>query len=226
MSSALSVQSEQLLECFGKDNPEWENHLDQILAACDLLCDAYHNQHLILTCGNGGSASDALHITGELVKSFVLPRRLSQQDQQAFVDAFDQDGQKLSNHLVYGLRAVSLPAESALTSAMGNDVGYEFAYAQQVYALGQQGDILIAMSTSGNSANVVAALQAAKVKGMHTIGLTGQTNCRMDNLCDVIFHAPALETYRVQEYHLALYHILCLLVESQLFAQHSELTAS
>tara|TARA_Y100000589_G_scaffold322605_1_gene355770 strand:+ start:338 stop:1021 length:684 start_codon:yes stop_codon:yes gene_type:complete len=226
MQMKLSTPSQRLFEQFALDHPGWEEHSDKLLSTVSLLCEAYHKHALLLTCGNGGSASDASHLVGELVKSFTLPRSLSDTDKQSFIDHHGHAGAKLASSLAYGLRAVSLPVESVLLTAMGNDVSFDIAFAQQVYALGQAGDILIAMSTSGNSANVIAALQAAKVKGMHTVGLTGQSDCPMDELCDLIFHAPSTQTYRVQEYHLALYHMICLLVESQLFATSTELAAT
>lgn len=213
----LSDTSQSLLDRFLADNPAWGLHTPQILATMNLLCLAYHHRHLLLTCGNGGSASDASHIVGELIKSFDISRPLSATDQQRFTDAYGDTGTQLAAKLAYGLRAVSLSAESVLLTAMGNDVGFTEAFAQQVYALGHTDDILLAMSTSGKSANILNALRAAKAKGLHTIGLTGQNDCPMDELCDIIFHAPATKTYRVQEYHLALYHVLCLLVEYQLF---------
>lgn len=216
--TTLSSSSDQLLKAFESDHQAWQSQTPLLLHAVDLLCKAYHQQALLLTCGNGGSAADASHIVGELVKSFRIHRPLNPPDQQTLIDAYGEEGRQLADKLVYGLRAVSLSSESILLTAMGNDVGFDMGFAQQVQALGLSGDILLALSTSGRSGNVLAALRVAKTKGMHTIGMTGDAPCPMDDLCDVIFHAPANTTHRIQEYHLAMYHAICLLVENQLFA--------
>lgn len=212
------MTTEQIIDQFNLAHPLLVDHIPALLDAVDMLCDAYHRQALLLTCGNGGSAADASHIVGELVKSFRIPRPLNHTEKQAFFDTFSEDGNTLSRHLMHGLRAVSLNSETILLTAMGNDVGFEFAFAQQVMALGKPGDILFALSTFGNSANVIAALQTARVIGMHTVGMTGEKPCKMDQLCDILFHARANTTHHIQEHHIALYHALCLMVENQLFA--------
>jgi phosphoheptose isomerase len=213
----LSTSSQSILDRFVMEHPAWQSQSIQLLNAVGQLCKAYHQHALLLTCGNGGSASDASHIVGELVKCFRIPRPLPAADQHAWQQHYGDAGQQIAARLACGLRAVSLSSESVNLTAMGNDVGYDMAFAQQVQALGQNGDILMAMSTSGQSANIITALKTARVKGMSTIGMTGQNTCQMDDVCDLIFHAPATETYRVQEHHLALYHALCMLVENELF---------
>jgi D-sedoheptulose 7-phosphate isomerase len=216
--TTFSTSSEHLLDTFKRNHPAWLSHEVQLRDTVNLICQGYHEGVLILTCGYGGSAADASHIVGELVKSFNHPRPLTCDDQASFIDAYGDAGKILADHLVYGLLAVSLSTESITLPAMGNDVGFEYAQAQQVQSLGHAGDILIGLSTSGNSANVIAAMRTARLKDMYTIGLTGQTNCKLDEVCDIVFHAPATVTYRIQEHHLALYHAICLLVENQLFS--------
>jgi D-sedoheptulose 7-phosphate isomerase len=145
----------------------------------------------VLLAGNGGSAADAQHIAGELVSRFEFDRP--------------------------GLAAVALTTDTSILTAIGNDYGYERLFARQVQALGRRGDVFIAYSTSGNSPNILAALQAARELGLVTLGFTGNRGGTMNALCDHLLAVPAAETPRIQEGHLVLGHILCGLIESTLF---------
>lgn len=159
----------------------------------------------IMTCGNGGSFSDAAHIVGELMKSFKLKRPVKDR-------VFDGD---YAEKLEEAIPAVCLGETSALSTAIINDIGGEWAYAQQVYGLGCKGDILIAISTSGNAANVVRAASVAVKKGVFVIGLTGWSGGKLKEYCDLCFNVPETETYKVQELHLPLYHMLCAAAEAE-----------
>ena len=183
--------------------------------AVTALCSCHSRHGLILTCGNGGSASDASHIVGELLKGFCHKRPPS----PAQLLSLEQhlDDAELASKLQQGVRAVCLCEAATILTATANDLSPELLYAQPVFALGRPGDILIGISTSGNALNVVRALQTARAIGMCTIGLTGAKHGRMDRLCDLLFKVPETETYKIQELHLPLYHALCAMVESELF---------
>lgn len=221
MTMQLTTSSQKILDQFSVNVPQWNDQLISIIQCIDLICGGYRRHVLLMTCGNGGSASDASHIVGELVKSFRMARPIDAELRARLINIDPQNGAVTADQLQCGLRAVSLSSESVLLTAMGNDVGFEMCFAQQVCALGCPGDILLGLSTSGRSTNVIKALQVAKAKGIHTIGMAGNRPCPMRNLCDIYFPAPADETYRIQEFHLALYHVICAVVENQLFDTHS-----
>lgn len=195
----------------------------EISAACDCLVTTFRTGHKLLLCGNGGSAADCDHITGELLKGFLSRRPLGDKDKAALAAALPggdthPDHPLLSGSLQGAPPAISLPAQTALVSAFSNDVDPALVYAQLVWGLGQPGDTLLCLSTSGNSRNVVLAAEAARARGLHTIALTGEAESDLSRLCTITVKAPAHETYRVQEYHLPIYHYLCAAVESALFA--------
>ena len=175
-----------------------------------LLRDTFRGGHTVLLCGNGGSAADAEHWAAELLKGFASKRALD-----------ERDGAKLPAELAQALQgalsAIPLTGFPALSSAFGNDVAPEFTFAQLVWGLGEPGGALVGISTSGNARNVCAALQTARARGMRTLGLSGETGGAMGPLCDVLLRAPSTETYRVQEYHLAIYHCLSLMLEEEFF---------
>ncbi len=195
-----------------------------IEAARDLIIHTYEHGGRLLLCGNGGSCADCDHITGELLKGFLSHRPLSESDCMALVDALpegesDPDLYLLAGQLQGGLPALSLPSQTALVSAFANDVEPALVYAQLVWAQGKTGDLLVCLSTSGNSRNVVLAAKAARAKGMFTLALTGENESELSRLCDVTVQAPSSETYRVQEYHLPVYHYLCAAAEQHFFGE-------
>ena len=177
----------------------------------------------ILLCGNGGSAADADHIAAELMKSFVYRRPL-ERDFVALLheQCPEEDANRLAAALEAPVAAISLGSQIATLTAFSNDVDYRFAFAQQVFGLGRPGDVLVAISTSGNSANVLHACQVGRARGLSVIGLTGAGGGRMRALCDVALLAPAHQTHLVQELHLPLYHALCLALEERLFARYGK----
>ena len=167
-------------------------------------------------CGNGGSASDSEHIVGELMKEFSIRRPLDQQMKTKLLEAGDEDGM-LAQNLQGALPAITLTENCALSTAYANDAVPILNFAQQVYGYGTENDVLLGISTSGNSQNVVYAIKTAKAKGMHVIGLTGKSGGCMRELCDVAICVPETETYRIQELHLPVYHCLCLMIEEEFF---------
>lgn len=189
---------------------------DQIQAAHDLLAASFASGGKLMLCGNGGSACDCEHIAGELMKSFVLPRPLGQQDAEALKAAGDA-GDRLASALQQGLPCIVLNGLPGLSSAFANDEEPALVYAQQAWVYAREGDVLLGVTTSGNSDNVVQAAIAAKARGAKIIGLTGQKLGRLAPLCDVLLNVPDTETFRVQELHLPIYHALCLMLEEHFF---------
>ena len=182
---------------------------EEIERAYGLLETAYSQGGKLLVCGNGGSAADSDHIVGELMKGFYKKRPLSDAEKDGLGD--------LGNRLQGALPAVSLTGHSALSTAFLNDVDPEMVFAQQVYGYGTPESSLIGISTSGNSKNVIYALETARLKGMHTIGLTGASGGKMKSLCDVCICVPSDCTPDIQELHLPVYHALCKMLEEAFF---------
>ena len=179
-----------------------------------VILDSYQRGGKILLCGNGGSAADCEHISGELLKGFLLKRTPEDEELTGLSLAI---GSENAAKLQRGIPAIPLPSMSAAISAFSNDVDPELVYAQLVYALGKKGDVLIGLSTSGNSKNVVHAIKIAKSLGIKTIALTGRDGGELKNIADVTIRVPATETYKVQEYHLPIYHAICAEAERILF---------
>jgi len=189
-------------------------------AAFVALRDALRAGHKILACGNGGSAADADHIVGELMKSFAYHRPISRRDQAALRALAPDVASELIAGLESPLAAISLPSQTGLLTAIANDVAYPFVFAQQVLGLGAPGDVLIAISTSGNSKNVLHACRVARLRGVISIGLTGADGGELARTADITLRAPARETHLIQELHLPIYHALCLALEEHFFAVH------
>lgn len=172
----------------------------------------------VMTCGNGGSCADADHIVGELMKGFLKKRPMSQEQKQAMLARCPDLKEETLNKLQGGLPALSLCSLTALNTAFCNDVDPELMYAQAVFAMGKSGDVLIAMSTSGNAANVCQAAMVAKAMGITVVGLTGASGGRLREIADLCICVPEKETFKVQELHLPVYHYLCAAVEGHFFA--------
>ena len=205
-----------------QSHPSLEACRDTVESARNLLIDTYREGGKLLLCGNGGSAADCDHIAGELLKGFLSLRPLSEEDCIALADTLpdgeaDPDLYLLAGHLQGGLPAISLPSQTAAVTAVCNDTDPALIFAQLVWALGQAGDSLLCLSTSGNSRNVVLAAKAARAKGMKVLAMTGERDSALSALADVTIKAPATDTYRVQEYHLPIYHYLCAAIEEEFF---------
>lgn len=172
----------------------------------DRLIEIFRREGRLYLCGNGGSAADALHWVGELGKSFLLPRSLDQK----FIK---RAGLDLINNLQGAVPAFALVENAALATAYGNDVNPEYIFAQQVYAYARQGDCVLGISTSGNSKNILRALETAKARGSLTIGLTGRDGGQMKVLCDECIVVSEMETYKIQELHVPIYHTISMMIE-------------
>lgn len=189
----------------------------EIARALDLMVGTYRRGGKLLLCGNGGSAADCSHITGELLKGFQLCRAPTPEEAARFREAAPDIGEQLCTALQRGIPAISIPDQTAALTAYANDAAPEFMYAQLVYAYGRPEDLLLALSTSGNSKNVVYAVQTARALGMDTLALTGDGGGRLGELCSCVIAVPERETFKIQEYHLPVYHYLCSEMERILF---------
>ncbi len=170
----------------------------------------------LFICGNGGSMADALHISGEMLKSYAHPRRLSEALRQRLMS--ERNGEALATYLEPGLRAIVLGVNPALSSAVNNDLAArDLNYAQELYALAHEGDAFLGISTSGKAANVGNAASVAHALGLVTIGLTGPAGGPLSTQVDVPIRAPGERTDRIQEHHIALYHALCEMLEVDFF---------
>ncbi len=187
--------------------------------AVEAICESYRARHKLLVCGNGGSAADAEHIVGELMKGFLLPRKLDEAMYNRMKKICPDEAAYFQENLQGTLPALSLVNQVALNTAFANDQAPDLSFAQQVLGMGDEGDVLLGISTSGNSANVIYAVQMAKVKGVKTIVLTGETGGKLKPLADICICVPDRETFRIQEYHLPIYHMLCIAAENEFFGE-------
>lgn len=207
------IQLNELVERYPQLMPVKEN----IGKAADSLIRCYLNGDKVLVCGNGGSSSDSDHIVGELMKGFEQKRNLVEKVRNELLHKGGERGKYLAEKLQQGLPAISLSAHSGLISAIANDTDADLIFAQQVIGYGNEGDVLLALSTSGNSQNILDAIITGKAKGLTVIGMTGETGGKMASLCDILINVPGKSTAQVQELHLPVYHVLCLIVETALF---------
>jgi D-sedoheptulose 7-phosphate isomerase len=184
--------------------------------AFDLLAGTFRAGGKVLVCGNGGSAADSEHIVGELMKGFRSRRELPAADRERLAAAWGEEGRALAGRLQRALPAISLVSQVSLGTAVANDLGAELVFAQQVYGYGRPGDLLLAISTSGNAANVLAACRTARAFGLRVLGFSGQDGGRLSGLCDLCLRPPASETSEVQVWHLRAYHLLCAALEQEL----------
>ena len=174
-----------------------ENCIEAILAAADLIADTFRSGGKVLLCGNGGSAADCQHMAAEFVS------RLSKD--------FDRPA----------LPAIALTTDTSFLTAFTNDCGFDGVFERQIEGLGKPGDVLVAISTSGNSPNVIRAVEAAKAKNIRTIGLTGNGGSALSRLAHIAISVPSANTQFIQEAHLAIEHTICELVEHSLFSQEA-----
>ena len=211
-----------------KRKPHLKLNENSIRLACDMLINCYKNGNKVLICGNGGSSADSAHIVGELMKGFVKQRKISDSLKKDINNVLidlskntDIDVDNKLNEFVstieVGLPTIDLTTFSALNTAISNDKNAEYVFANSVNALGNEGDVLLAISTSGNSKNVVDACIMAKAKKMKVIALVGGNGGILSNINDVMIASPDTECYLVQEDHISIYHTLCLEVEEELF---------
>lgn len=202
----------------GNRLPSLKDVLPSITAAVEEIITCYRRGGKLLVCGNGGSAADAMHIVGELMKGFRLPRRLPDK-MCSSIRGICKDGDYLCDNLQQALPAISLVNEVSLMTACANDAAPDLVFAQQVLGYAQEGDVLLAISTSGNSANVLYACEVAGCLKMKVIALTGKNGGRLKDTAHILINVPETETALIQELHLPVYHALCAAVEEEMFGE-------
>jgi D-sedoheptulose 7-phosphate isomerase len=207
----------RILEELMQRCPALEVCREDIQKAFELICESYAAGGKLMACGNGGSCSDSAHIVGELMKGFLKKRPIKESLKKRMLEQYPSLNAELLDKLQCGLPALSLCSLTALNSAVCNDIDPDLIYAQSVFGLGNKGDILICISTSGNAKNVCAAAEIAKASGIHVIGLTGSAGGKLKEIADICICAPEMETYKIQELHLPIYHYLCATVEAYFF---------
>lgn len=197
--------------------PQLESSRREIVEAYLALEACYRRGGTLLAAGNGGSAADADHIVGELMKSFRLLRPVDEDCAKRLREADAARGAMLSKTLQRALPAISLASHGALMTAYINDTDPQSVYAQLLYGYGRPGDVFLGISTSGNSPNILNAAVTARANGIKVIGLTGGSGGELAKLADIAVKVPETETYRIQELHLPVYHCWCLMLEERFF---------
>jgi D-sedoheptulose 7-phosphate isomerase len=200
-----------------KRYPQLANIINDINVAYEIIKESYKNGGKLLIAGNGGSASDAEHIAGELMKTFVKKRKLPDFFAANMEKIDIEAAQYLTPRLQPGLPAIALSGHTSLNTACINDIDGYITFAQQVYGFGKESDVFLGISTSGNAKNVLYAAVTAKAKNMKVIALTGGSGGELRRFADVSIIVPETETYKIQELHLPVYHILCLMLEDYFF---------
>ena len=190
---------------------------EEIEKAYKVLVECFGNGGKLLIVGNGGSAADSEHIVGERMKGFVKRRPVDDAMRAALIGVDSERGAALAEKLQGGLPAIALTAHTALSTAFANDMDPVMCYAQQVNGYGKPGDVFLGISTSGNAENVMYAAVTAKAKGMKVVALTGKDGGKRAKISDVAMIMPEQETYKIQELHLPVYHVLCLMLEEHFY---------
>lgn len=201
------------------NHPELRSCSDDIAQAYEALIACYSGGGTLLVCGNGGSAADADHIVGELMKGFIRKRPVGQEIKDQLGNLDPQVSAYLSEHLQVPLPAISLGSQSALQTAFANDVAPDLVFAQSALGYGRKGDVFLGITTSGNSKNVYYAATVAVSRGLTAIGLTGEDGGMLKDICQVMIRVPETSTPAVQELHLPVYHALCAAVEAHFFRE-------
>lgn len=197
--------------------PALEPVKGSILEVYEILRQCFASGHKLLVAGNGGSAADSEHIVGELMKGFVKRREVPEAMAERLREAGGELGEELAGKLQGGLPAIALSGHPGLSTAFLNDVDGRLVYAQQVYGYGEEKDVFLGISTSGNADNIRYALITARAKGMKTVGLTGRDGGTLARMADAAVVVPEQETFKIQELHLPIYHALCLMLEECFF---------
>lgn len=219
------MKEKEILENLLVRYPALREQEESIWMMFEIMADSFAHGGKLLVAGNGGSAADAEHMVGELMKGFMKHRALNlEKKQDAIMELYLRleemeagAGEKILGKLQGALPAIALTGHPALASAYANDVDPVYGFAQQVYGYGRKGDVFLGISTSGNSRNVLYACMVAKAKGMKVAGLSGSGGGKMRELSDVLVGVPGEEVYEVQELHLPVYHCLCLMLEERFF---------
>lgn len=209
----MSEHLQRLIERY----PALASCRNDLASALSVLTSAYENGNKVLVCGNGGSAADSEHIVAELMKGFLHPRRIPAADSARLAESCGKIGAGIGEKLQAALPAISLVSQTSLISAIANDVSAEMVFAQQIYGIGRAGDVLLGITTSGNSVNVINAVVVAKTFGLKTIILTGHNGGTSASLADITIRAGADRVAEIQELHVPIYHWLCTELEEKFF---------
>lgn len=215
----MKEMAEACLDELMESHPDLAGIRGDIQKAYQSMCECFLKGNQLFICGNGGSASDSLHIVGELMKEFAIKRPIDGETANELRRMYPGEANKFIENLQGALPAYALVGNVSLSTAYANDVSSEYDFAQQIYGYAKKGDILFALSTSGNAKNVVAAAKIAKCRGIRTIALTGQDGGELRNICDTVIAVPERETYKIQELHLPVYHTLCRMIELRFFGK-------
>ena len=215
----LDNKVQKHIELLVKRYPQLKSIQSQIEQAYLVLEECYANGGKLLIAGNGGSAADAEHIAGELMKRFKIKRPVSKEFAEKLAEIDAVRGKQLADNLESSLMAIPLVAHEALTTAYINDVDGYGVFAQQLFGYGRKGDVFLGISTSGNSKNIMNATVVARASGIKVIGLTGETGGELAKVADVAVKVPEKETYMIQELHLPIYHCWCLMLEERFFGE-------
>jgi D-sedoheptulose 7-phosphate isomerase len=205
------------IETILKDEPILASVKNDIERLLEILLNAAKKKNTIFLCGNGGSSSDADHISGELLKSFIIKRKVDSETSRKLFEAYGEEGLSLASKLEGGIKSIPMSVFSAFLSAYGNDVDWKMAYAQLLYVMGEKGDVLIGISCSGNAENVYNAFKIASVKGIFRVLLTGENGGKCLQHADLAIKVPLKETYKIQEWHSKIYHAFCADLEKHIF---------
>ena len=207
--AGMKTETREVFKELFARRPELAGAREDVLAAFGVLVSAYAKGRKVLVCGNGGSAADAEHIVGELLNKFKRHRPLPPELAAKLPP-------RLASRLEYPLAAISLSSMTGVLTAAANDISWDLAFAQQALGLADEGDVLIAISTSGKSANCIAAAEVAKAKGAAVVAFTGAAPSPLSKAADVALAVPETETFKVQELHIAIYHAICAALEAEL----------
>lgn len=213
----LEKRLEKHIDLLIERYPVLEACKEDIISGYELLEECYTNGGKLLIAGNGGSAADAEHIAGELMKRFKTPRPIPNELKERLIKIDPVRGENLSKNLERPLMTIPLVAHEALTTAYINDVDGLGVFAQQLYGFGKKNDVFLGISTSGNSQNVMSATVVARALGIKVLGLTGELGGELNMVSNVCVKVPETETYRIQELHLPVYHCWCLMLEDHFF---------
>jgi len=211
---------ENLLQDLLKRYPVLTDIRQPLFESFEIIKRTYEHGGKLLICGNGGSAADADHIVGELMKSFSMRRPITSDVHGFLKENYGKSGIYMSEKLEGALPAISLSCHSALNTAFANDVDPDLIFAQQLIGYGIKGDVLLGISTSGNSVNTVYAMMVAKAKGLSVVGLVGRDGGEFVKYCDVLINVGGTNTPEIQELHLPVYHTLCRMLEIHFFGNH------
>jgi len=215
----MKEYTKNLIESFFLKFSDLQYLKESMEKSISLMTSRIQSGGKILICGNGGSASDSEHIAGELLKEFYIKRPINQEFGERLIEVYGEEGRVLTENLQGAIPAISLISQTGFLSAFGNDAKPELTYAQEVFAYGNPGDMLIAISTSGNAKNVCYAAMMAKALDVFVLSLTGENGGNLRKYSDVLLNVPETETYLVQELHLPLYHLLCRGIEFEIFGE-------